>query len=214
METFAWLQSHSIEKGVLTLSAGPGHVTMRPAPGSYASVLELVHSPGLGALLSATAVARLHCKGECRYVLLQRDLGAAVSPGAWQIPAGRCSPDENPNDTAVRELREEVGLSAGSLSWDAAVVRTGSAPVVFQLQQGTLEFEGQWAYHHNTYEFYATVDLEVSSFEQVELFDLEYGRKVALFTASELLAMYDQGQLADGSVAVVSALLAAGQLQR
>ncbi len=215
METFAWLQSHSFEKGVFTLLAGPGHVTMKPAADSYACVRELVEDPLRGALLSGTAVARLHCAGECRYVLLQRDMGAAVSPGAWQIPAGRCSPDENPNETAVRELAEEVGLAGVDRGWQDVVVRPGSTPVVFHTHQDVLAFEGQWALHHNTYEFYVMLDLDVPSFEQVRLWDLEpYGRKVALFTAQSLLALYDNGQLADGSAAVVAAMLEAGQLQR
>ncbi len=34
---------------------------------------------------------------------------------SWEIPEGGCPPSESPEQTAVRELREETGLSAGRI---------------------------------------------------------------------------------------------------
>lgn len=213
MELFAWLQSHHARPDLLTLVAGPGHVTMKAVPGSYAAVKELVADPSKGALLSATAIARLHCQGEVRYVMLQRDLDAPVSPGCWQIPAGRCSPLENPNETAPRELAEEVGIDGVGAQWSDGAVSVGNTPVRYTTPEGELSLQGQWAFHHNTYEFYVFVDLEVPSFEAVRLWDLEpYGRTVGLFTTEELLTLHREGKLADGTAAVVEAMLERGQL--
>lgn len=41
------------------------------------------------------------------------------TPGAWQMPQGGIDSGESPRDAALRELREETGLDAGSVSVEA-----------------------------------------------------------------------------------------------
>ena len=48
--------------------------------------------------------------GEACFVLTRRASGLRRHSGQWAIPGGRSDGDEEPEDTARRELREEVGL--------------------------------------------------------------------------------------------------------
>jgi 8-oxo-dGDP phosphatase len=70
---------------------------------------EIVHHPG------AVAMVPLHEDGT---VTLIHQFRAAVDDTMWEIPAGmRDVADELPEDTAQRELAEEVGLRAGRLDY-------------------------------------------------------------------------------------------------
>jgi ADP-ribose diphosphatase len=72
---------------------------------------EIVHHPG------AVAILPLHEDGT---VTLIHQFRAAVDDTMWEIPAGmRDVADELPEDTAQRELAEEVGLRAGRLEYVA-----------------------------------------------------------------------------------------------
>ncbi len=54
----------------------------------------------------------------CVGVMLVNDAGKVFggmridTPGAWQMPQGGIDPGESPRDAALRELREETGVSA------------------------------------------------------------------------------------------------------
>jgi ADP-ribose pyrophosphatase len=68
---------------------------------------EVVHHPG------AVGILPLHDDGS---VTLVRQFRAAIGEEMWEIPAGlRDVPDEPTEETAHRELAEEVGLRAGHL---------------------------------------------------------------------------------------------------
>jgi 8-oxo-dGDP phosphatase len=70
---------------------------------------EIVHHPG------AVAMVPLHEDGS---VTLIHQFRAAVGDFMWEIPAGmRDVADEHPEETAQRELAEEVGLEAGRLEY-------------------------------------------------------------------------------------------------
>jgi 8-oxo-dGTP pyrophosphatase MutT (NUDIX family) len=70
---------------------------------------EIVHHPG------AVAMVPLHEDGS---VTLIHQFRAAVGDSMWEIPAGmRDVADEPPEETAQRELAEEVGLEAGRLEY-------------------------------------------------------------------------------------------------
>jgi 8-oxo-dGTP pyrophosphatase MutT (NUDIX family) len=80
-------------------------------PGGDRFEREIVHHPG------AVAMVPLHEDGT---VTLIRQFRAAVDDIMWEIPAGmRDVPDELPEETAQRELAEEVGLRAGRLEYVA-----------------------------------------------------------------------------------------------
>jgi 8-oxo-dGTP diphosphatase len=44
-------------------------------------------------------------------LLERRPDDAAVSPGVWDLPGGHVEPGERPEQTLVRELREELGIA-------------------------------------------------------------------------------------------------------
>lgn len=46
-----------------------------------------------------------------RVLLTQRKSGTHLA-GAWEFPGGKVEPDEDPRDTLVRELAEEIGVTA------------------------------------------------------------------------------------------------------
>jgi 8-oxo-dGTP diphosphatase len=50
---------------------------------------------------------------------------------AWEVPGGFCEPAEHPRDAAVRELREELGISARAVAYLGAWIdRYGPADPV------------------------------------------------------------------------------------
>ena len=53
-------------------------------------------------------------QGRACFVLTRRARGLREHSGQWAIPGGRLDTGESPADTALRELREEVGLRLGA----------------------------------------------------------------------------------------------------
>lgn len=67
--------------------------------------------------------------GEPLYVVTRRHADADHLAGAWELPGGKVSPGEPPEDALVRELREELGVEVAGLkplcfSWYAYAERT------------------------------------------------------------------------------------------
>ena len=58
-------------------------------------------------------------------VLLMRRAGTGFFDGLYSLPGGHVEPGESAYETAVREIREELGveLDASELSWQGAVHR-------------------------------------------------------------------------------------------
>jgi ADP-ribose pyrophosphatase len=75
-------------------------------PGGVEGTREVVRQPGSVAALPVLADGRIVLVRQYRY---------AVDAFVWELPAGRRDPDETPEKGALRELEEEVGLSAGTL---------------------------------------------------------------------------------------------------
>lgn len=51
-------------------------------------------------------------QGEGRYIMQQRSLKARYSPGKWDVTGGGVTAGETPEEAAVREAKEEVGIDA------------------------------------------------------------------------------------------------------
>lgn len=58
-------------------------------------------------LLLVVACALVDADG--RVLLAQRPPGKQLA-GMWEFPGGKVEPDETPEETLIRELREEVGI--------------------------------------------------------------------------------------------------------
>ncbi|ODU09604.1 MAG: coenzyme A pyrophosphatase [Rubrivivax sp. SCN 71-131] len=107
-----------------------------PAHVRRAAVALVVVEEGHGA--EACGIARLpRWSTEPALLLTLRASGMRQHAGQWALPGGRIDRDETPEQTALRELREEVGLELGSDALlgrlDDYVTRSGYAitPLVF-----------------------------------------------------------------------------------
>ena len=140
---------------------------------------EIVHHPG------AVAMVPLHEDGT---VTLIHQFRAAVDDTMWEIPAGmRDVADELPEDTARRELAEEVGLRAGRLEYMAGFhnsVGFSDESVVIYLATELSEVED---------------DRQEAEEEHMDV------ERVPLATA---LAMVDDGRITDAKTVVALLTLA------
>ncbi|HBY44940.1 MAG TPA: NUDIX hydrolase [Thermomicrobiales bacterium] len=75
-------------------------------PSGRIGVREVVEHPGAVAILPVMDDGTLVLVRQFRY---------AVGRGLLETPAGTREPGEDPRETAIRELREEVGFEAGSV---------------------------------------------------------------------------------------------------
>jgi 8-oxo-dGTP pyrophosphatase MutT (NUDIX family) len=65
--------------------------------------LDFVRHPGAAAVVAVDSAGR---------VCLVRQYRHGIGDFLWEIPAGKLDPGEPPQDCAVRELKEETGISA------------------------------------------------------------------------------------------------------
>jgi 8-oxo-dGTP pyrophosphatase MutT (NUDIX family) len=66
------------------------------------------------AAVAIALVAADDGSGEAALLLTRRAAGMRAHPGQWALPGGRCDPGETAQAAALRELHEELGLSAGA----------------------------------------------------------------------------------------------------
>ncbi len=140
---------------------------------------QVIRHPG------GVAVVPLHADGT---VTLIRQLRPAIGMETLELPAGRRDPAEAPETCGLRELKEETGLTAGSVT---SLGTLHTSPGVFDelihlylatdLTQGIAEPEA--------YEDIATIRLPLT----------------------EALAMLQNGQISDGKT-IVGLVRAAGQV--
>ncbi len=83
----------------------------RAAAGTHraAAVAVVLADEGDGAHLDRVRVP-LSWSGEAALILTRRALHLRNHPGQWALPGGRIEPGESPEQAALRELQEEVGL--------------------------------------------------------------------------------------------------------
>ena len=67
--------------------------------------------PATASMTLLAAAVIVHDRATDRLVLLQRGPNAKFARGSWDLPVGKCDPGESVAEAAVRELREETGLS-------------------------------------------------------------------------------------------------------
>jgi 8-oxo-dGTP pyrophosphatase MutT (NUDIX family) len=75
-----------------------------------AAVAVAVAQEGLGAQLPGVE-APATWSTRAALILTRRALGLGNHPGQWAMPGGRIDAGESPEDAALRELREEIGLA-------------------------------------------------------------------------------------------------------
>jgi 8-oxo-dGTP diphosphatase len=77
-----------------------------------------------------------------RVLLTQRTAGKHLA-GTWEFPGGKCEAGEAPQDALRRELREELGIEAGSLEPLIAVPWNYREKSIFLDVYRVLEYAGQ-----------------------------------------------------------------------
>ncbi|MEV4094708.1 NUDIX domain-containing protein [Streptosporangium saharense] len=68
-------------------------------------------APATEAMTLLVAAVIVHDRATDRVVLLQRGPRAKFAQGMWDLPVGKSEPGEPITHTAIRELKEETGLS-------------------------------------------------------------------------------------------------------
>src|SRR5471030_2763692 len=75
-------------------------------------------------------------------LLTQRPAGKHLA-GMWEFPGGKCEPNEAPQDALRRELREELGIEAGTLERLIAVPWHYREKSIFLDVYRVLDYAGQ-----------------------------------------------------------------------
>lgn len=119
-------------------------------------------------------------------VSLVRQYRHAVDEDLYEIPAGLVEYGEDPKETAVRELQEEIGYKPGRI-------------------EKIFEFYTSPGYSTEKIIFFYATDLEPSKLTED---DDEY-IKVHNFTVPEIKAMIDSGEIKDGKTIMAYCWLAA-----
>lgn len=121
---------------------------------------------------SAVTVLPVHSDGK---ISLVRQYRHAVDEDLYEIPAGLIEPDEDPLETAVRELQEEIGFKPGTI-------------------EKIFEFYTSPGYSTERIIFFYATDLTPSKLAED---DDEY-IKVYDFTLEEIKCMIGSGDIKDG----------------
>lgn len=132
---------------------------------------------------SAVTILPAHSDGK---ISLVRQYRHAVDEDLYEIPAGLIEPGEDPAETAVRELQEEIGYKPGEI-------------------KKVFEFYTSPGYSTERIFFYYATDLHPSKLAED---DDEY-IKVYDFTLEEIKSMIDSGEIKDGKTIMAYFWLAA-----
>ena len=109
--------------------------TAGPDEGRSAAVAVAITDGGFGADLIGMPT-HTEWQSHAALVLTKRSLKLRNHPGQWALPGGRIDPGETPEETALREMREEIGLDLDPIAiigrLDDFITRSGfvMTPVV------------------------------------------------------------------------------------
>lgn len=81
-------------------------------PNGSTGTLDIIRHPGASAIVPFLSDPA----GDDPQVLLLRQFRWAANDVLYEVPAGRLNPGESPADAAAREVREETGCAAGTLT--------------------------------------------------------------------------------------------------
>jgi len=104
-------------------------------PNKHVMDMEIVRHPG------GSAVVAINSEGE---ICLLKQYRHVMKDWVWEIPAGKIDDNEDPAVTAIRELKEEAGVSAGD--WESLGSFISSpgvfSEVVYLYQATNLVYQG------------------------------------------------------------------------
>lgn len=113
-----------------------------PGAGRAAAVAVTVTDAGLGADLSGMP-QHGHWHVEAALILTRRSLQLRAHAGQWALPGGRVETGERPQQTALREMREEIGLALDETAvigrLDDFVTRSGFVMTPIVIWAGSCE---------------------------------------------------------------------------
>jgi ADP-ribose pyrophosphatase len=146
-------------------------------PNGQTGELEMIRHPGASAVLP---VLSGHNSADPQLLLIRQYRYAAGGP-IWEIPAGRLESGESPEDCARRELREEVGATAG---------RWQRLTTIFTTPGFTDE----------RIHLFAAFDLQVRAQDQAR--EADEFMEVKALPMSKVLGMIKDGEIVDGKTAI------------
>jgi 8-oxo-dGTP pyrophosphatase MutT (NUDIX family) len=98
----------------------PFHPTLRQTLGARCAAFPRIAHPGhhereplKRAAVALVITAADDGSGEAAFLLTRRAAGMRAHAGQWALPGGRCDPGESFEETALRELEEELGVTLG-----------------------------------------------------------------------------------------------------
>lgn len=107
-----------------------------------------------------------------RVLLLQRSLDDESAGGRWEFPGGKIDPGEEPEDAAIREWQEEVGIELPS---DCTVVESiTSSNGVYRLHIGIVPAEDHIEIHGDREDVNNPDDPDGDKLETIAWWDLEH----------------------------------------
>ena len=113
-----------------------------PGAGRAAAVAVTVTDAGLGAELSGMP-QHGRWRVEAALILTRRSLQLRAHAGQWALPGGRVETGERPQETALREMHEEIGLALDETAvigrLDDFVTRSGFVMTPIVIWAGSCE---------------------------------------------------------------------------
>ena len=102
-------------------------------------------------------------KNDNNEFFLVKQFRFAIEQNIWEFPAGKIDPGEDPKNTALRELREEIGYEAGKIKYLGKIYPSPAYlnEVLYLYYAYDLNFVGQDLDENEE------LEVETASFEQI-----------------------------------------------